>query len=616
MERQNMNLFREKLTGKIIGILLTGLMCLSIAGCKKADNDQPAEDVKPQTQVEETDREAADENKTAETDDQTENETDTFPDDVQSEARTEDNTPSDIYVLFTSDVHCGIDKGFGYAGLKAIRDSLNEQGFKTILADDGDSIQGEVVGVVSKGGTIIELMNDVGYDVAIPGNHEFDYGMDRFLELSEMANFPYISCNFNKEGELVFDPYLIKEVGGVKIGFVGMTTPETVTSSTPAYFQNEAGDFIYGFMPGEDGHELYDAVQSAVDAARAEGAQIVIAMGHLGNEGECAPWTYADVIENTSGIDIFFDGHSHDSDKVVMKNKDGEDVERYAVGTKLSMIGYCHITAEGEIAEAGSWSWNNSVAMPELLGIDNDIASKISEVNARLDETMKVVVAYTEQDLVIYDPELKDESGKPIRIVRRTETNLGDLCADAYRDQSGADIAFVNGGGIRADIKTGDITYGDIINVNPFGNELCMIQVSGQQILDALEWGAHGIPGENGGFPQVSGLTYEIDASVESSCVADENNMFVSVSGARRVKNVMVGDEPLDLSKMYTLAGHNYMLLGHGDGYTMFDGAELLLDRVKSDYQVLIDYITGTLGGVIGEQYKEPYGEGRITIIE
>ena len=616
MERQNMNLFREKLTGKIIGILLTGLMCLSIAGCKKADNDQPAEDVKPQTQVEETDREAADENKTAETDDQTENETDTFPDDVQSEARTEDNTPSDIYVLFTSDVHCGIDKGFGYAGLKAIRDSLNEQGFKTILADDGDSIQGEVVGVVSKGGTIIELMNDVGYDVAIPGNHEFDYGMDRFLELSEIANFPYISCNFNKEGELVFDSYLIKEVGGVKIGFVGMTTPETVTSSTPAYFQNEAGDFIYGFMPGEDGHELYDAVQSAVDAARAEGAQIVIAMGHLGNEGECAPWTYADVIENTSGIDIFFDGHSHDSDKVVMKNKDGEDVERYAVGTKLSMIGYCHITAEGEIAEAGSWSWNNSVAMPELLGIDNDIASKISEVNARLDETMKVVVAYTEQDLVIYDPELKDESGKPIRIVRRTETNLGDLCADAYRDQSGADIAFVNGGGIRADIKTGDITYGDIINVNPFGNELCMIQVSGQQILDALEWGAHGIPGENGGFPQVSGLTYEIDASVESSCVADENNMFVSVSGARRVKNVMVGDEPLDLSKMYTLAGHNYMLLGHGDGYTMFDGAELLLDRVKSDYQVLIDYITGTLGGVIGEQYKDPYGEGRIIITE
>jgi 2',3'-cyclic-nucleotide 2'-phosphodiesterase (5'-nucleotidase family) len=223
-------------------------------------------------------------------------------------------------------------------------------------------------------------------------------------------------------------------------------------------------------------------------------------------------------------------------------------------------------------------------------------------------------VASTKVDLTISDPEVVDSNGKPIRIIRRTETNLGDLCADAYRDQSGADIAFVNGGGIRVSIEKGDITYGDIIAVHPFGNMLTVIEVSGQQILDALEWGAKAVPGENGGFIQVSGLTYEIDATIDSPCVEDDNSMFVKIKGKRRVSNVMVGDKPIDPKAKYTLAGHDYMLLGHGDGFTMFDGATVLQDRVKIDNQVLIDYITDTLGGTIGEEYAEPFGEGRIVI--
>ena len=601
---------KKSVSKRILVLFLSGVLCLSLAGCKKAKE----EPVKKEPVVEEPAAEIVEE--PPEEPEQPESADDPAGEEAETEPAPEEETASDIYVIFTSDVHCGIDKGFGYAGLKEIRDSLEEQGYKTILADDGDSIQGENIGTVSKGETIIDLMNALHYDVAIPGNHEFDYGMDRFMELTGMAEFSYISCNFNKEGELVFEPFLIKEIGDVKIGFVGITTPLTITSSTPAYFQNESGDYIYGFMPGDDGFELYTAVQSAVDAARAEGAQVIYAMGHLGNEGESVPYTYADVIENTTGIDVFFDGHSHDSDKVVMKNKDGEDVERYAVGTKLSMIGYSHVSAEGEIVESGTWNWTNNISMPELLGLDNEVSRKVEEAKSKLEDTMNVVVAYTDYDLIVYDPTEKDNNGKPIRMIRRMETNLGDLCADAYRDQSGADIAFVNGGGIRADIKAGDITYGDIISVNPFGNELCMIKLSGQQILDALEWGSRALPGENGGFIQVSGLTYEIDVTVESGCVSDENDMFISVNGNRRVKNVMVGGEPIDPLKMYTVAGHNYMLTGHGDGYTMFDGAELLLDRVKIDNQVLIDYITGTLGGVIGEQYKEPYGEGRITILE
>ena len=523
----------------------------------------------------------------------------------------------DLIVLFTSDVHCGVDQGFGYVGLQAIRENLEAAGNYTLLVDDGDSIQGEPLGTMTTGEVNIELMNDMHYDVAIPGNHEFDYGMERFLELADMAEFPYISCNFNKEGELVFDPYVIKEFDGVKIAFVGVTTPKTLTSSTPKYFQDENGNFIYGFLQDKTGEGVYNAVQSAVDSARAEGADYVIVMGHMGNEAECEPWTYVDVIENTSGFDAFLDGHSHDTDQVVMQNKDGEDVYRSACGTKLGCIGWLKIPADPEeTLSTGVYTWSNDVPAPQLLGITNSMTPEIEDATAELNEKLAEVVAKAAVDLTIFDPTAKDENGKPIRIVRRAETNLGDLCADAYRDQSGADIAFVNGGGIRVNIEAGDVTLDEILKVHPFGNAMCVIEVTGQQILDALEWGAHSVPGEFGGFLQVSGLTYEIHTYIESSCTQDENSMFTGVDGEYRVKNVMVGGEPLDLEKTYTLASHNYMLLNHGDGYTMFDGAPLLQDSVKLDNQVLKDYITGTLGGSIDEAYAEPYGDGRIIAVE
>lgn len=530
------------------------------------------------------------------------------------EEETEAN--GDIYILYTSDVHCGIDEGFGYAGLWEIRNNLEEKGYATILVDDGDAFQGESIGMISKGESIVKLMNAVGYDVAIPGNHDFDYGVDRLLELVKEADFPYICCNFNKEGELVFTPYLIKEVGDLKIAFVGVTTPDTITSSTPEFFQNEEGEFIYDFMRGGDGQELYDAVQKAVDDARAEGADLVYVMGHLGLNEESSPWMYSDVIANTTGIDVFLDGHSHDTEQVVMKNKNGEDVPRSAVGTKLNTIGYSHITADGRIAETGIWSWPNTVSAPELLHIKNKVGDIIEEDKAELEKELGIPFAKTDYDLTINDPEAKDESGNPVRMVRRAETNLGDFCADAYKDRTGAEIAIVNGGAVRANIEKGDITYEDILEVHPFGNYLCVVKVSGQQILDALEWGARGLPDENGAFLQVSGLSYEADASLESSCTEDENGMFVSVSGKRIVKNVMVGDAPIDPKKTYTLAGNAYMLLECGDGFSMFENSEIVEENVHLDYVALIDYITKTLGGEVGEEYADPYGQGRITISE
>lgn len=521
----------------------------------------------------------------------------------------------DIVVLFTSDAHCGVDTGFGYVGLTAIRDQMLAAGNHVTLVDNGDAIQGEPIGTMTTGSAIIDLMNAVGYEIAIPGNHEFDYGMDRFLELTKAANFPYISCNFNKEGENVFDAYVIKDYDGLKVAFVGVTTPKTITSSTPKYFQNEAGEFIYGFCQDETGEKLYAAVQTAVDAARAEGAQYVVVMGHMGNEASCAPWTYADVIANTTGINAFLDGHSHDTDQVVMQNKDGEDVIRSACGTKLEGVGYLRISAEDGSMSSGIYTWPNDVSAPEMLGISNDVSAAVEGATSVLSERLAQVVAASTVDLTINDPEAVDENGRPIRIIRRAETNLGDLCADAYRTMSGADIAFVNGGGIRVNIAAGDITLNDILKVHPFGNAMCVVEANGQQILDALEWGSRAVPEESGAFLQVSGLSYEIHTYVESTCTQDENGLFTGVAGEYRVKNVKVGDEDLDLAKTYTLSSHNYMLKNAGDGFTMFQNNTVLQDEVMLDNQVLINYITDSLSGNVGTDYAEPYGQGRIVAV-
>ncbi len=519
-----------------------------------------------------------------------------------------------IVVLYTSDVHCGIDQGFGYAGLAQVRKNLEAQGYATILVDNGDAIQGEAIGTLSKGEAIIKLMNEVGYDVAIPGNHEFDYGMPQFLKLAEMAKFQYISCNFNKEGELVFKPYTIIEAAGRKIGFVGVTTPESLTSSTPASFQDENGNYIYGFLEDENGQAVYDAVQKAVDAARADGAELVYCLGHLGLYGTYSPWSYEDVVRNTNGIDVFFDGHSHDSEQVVMKNKDGDDVIRSACGTKLSSIGYSFIGADGKVGDTNIWTWANKTSAPDLFGISNSVKAAVDAANAENSTLLGTVVAHTNVELTINDPIEKDSSGKPVRMVRRADTNLADLCADAVRSAGKADVALLNGGGVRVSIAKGDITYGNIISVFPFGNELCVIEATGQQILDALEWGAKDVPREFGGFLQVSGLSYSIDVKIPSPCVASEKSMLVGISGQRRVSDVKVGGEPIDPARTYTVAGLDYLLLSNGDGNTAFDGCKLLQDRVQIDNQVLINYIVDALGGQVGTGYEDPYGDGRIVV--
>lgn len=521
----------------------------------------------------------------------------------------------DIHILVTSDVHCGIDQNFCLDGLYDIRKKLEEEGNYTILVDDGDFIQGEPIGSLTKGSALINLMNELEYDVAIPGNHEFDYGMDVFLDLTKKANFPYVSSNFNKNGELVFSPYVIKEFDGVKVAFVGVTTPFTITSSTPKYFQDEEGNFVYGFFQDAKGETLYKKVQEAVDSARTEGVDYVFLMSHLGNEAECMPYTYAEVILNTEGIDVVLDGHSHDTDQVTMKNKIGKDVLRTAVGTKMSCIGDIVITKDGKI-ENKFMTYEGEDTYSKVNNLNNKLTVAINNETSSINKMLDEVIAKTDYQLAIYDPNAVDENGKNIRIVRRTETNLGDLITDAYRELGNTDIAITNGGGIRTNIEIGDIKRNDILKVAPFNNMLCTVEVTGRQILNALEWGARAVPGESGGFLQCSGMSYEIHTYIDSTAEADENNMFTRVSGEYRVKNVKVNGEDLDLDKKYTLSGLNYILLNNGDGYTAFKGARVLSDNFMVDHEAIMEYIEKNLNGVISDKYKNPYGEGRIIAVD
>ena len=590
---------------KLLALLLIALIGSASCSCAKDDFFGPIPDGSDPDHIEISLPAPA-----AETEETVETSADTGTDDTYVEPNGE------TYILFTSDVHCGVDEGFGYAGVYQIRQNLEAQGYNTVLVDDGDAIQGEAIGMMTQGEAVIDIMNATGYDVAIPGNHEFDYGVDRFLELVQMADYPYLSCNFNQDGELILEPYTIVTCGDLDIGFVGVTTPETLTATAPEVFENEDGEFIYDFMNDEDGTAVYEAVQNAVDAAREDGADLVYVIGHMGEYSDSEPWTAADIIGHTTGIDVFLDGHSHDTDEFMVTDEDGNEVTRCAPGTKLECIGYSHISADGTIIETGLWTWSETISIPDLIGIDNDVSAIVAQKLDELTGVLEGVVATSSVDLTRNDPAETDENGSPVRIVRSAETNLGDLTADALRDQTGADIAFVNGGGIRVSLPAGDVTYGDIYSVFPFNNQVCVIEASGQQIIDALEWGVHLLPGEFGGFLQVSGLSYEVDCSVESGCTEDEYEMFTGVSGARRVSNVMVGEEPIDPDATYTVAGADYILLYSGNGYTMFEGCTVVNRSSIIDSDALINYISDTLGGEIGDEYEESYGQGRIVITE
>ena len=548
---------------------------------------------------------------------------------------------SDVTILYTNDVHTYIDKQspkLTYAAIADLKQSYQNAGKDVLLVDAGDHVQGTAYGSMDEGASIIKLMNAAGYDVATPGNHEFDYGMDRAKAIMKEADFPYLSCNWVdlRTTLRVLPSVKVFVRGGRRIAFVGVTTPETFTKSTPAYFMDKAQrKYIYDIQGGEDGKKLYDAVQKAIDKAKLL-ADVVIGLGHLGVDPSSSPWTSEEVVAHTSGFDAFIDGHSH----TVMENKQVQDASGKAVtltqtGSYFANVGEMTIAADGTIT---------TKLIPTHEGMDATIAAMQTGWVNTVDDMLGEKIAVGDSDFYVSDP----ATGK--RRIRSAETNLGDFVADGIYtyfnevEKLHCDLAIMNGGGIRADVPAGDWTFKTCKQVSPFGNVACLMSVTGKQIQDALEFAARfaGEDGkENGGFLQVAGATYEIHTDIPNTVQTDEKNVWIgSATGTPRVQNVKIYDKtsgtyvPLDEGKTYALAGMNYTLRNLGDGFAMFDGAELIKDYVSEDYLVMSTYAmtfdgadaaglphlssaNSPLAAYPGYllNYEQPYGAGRITIL-
>lgn len=546
-----------------------------------------------------------------------------------------------VAILYTNDVHTYIDNPLSYDVIASLKDQLEDSYESVILVDAGDHIQGTAYGSMDKGKTIIELMNAADYDLATLGNHEFDYGMEGCIAIREWAKYPYVSSNFyhEKDGvreENVLDSYEIFEAGEEKIAFVGITTPESFTKSTPAYFQDEVGNYIYGIGAGEDGSDLQADLQIAIDAAKKEGATKVIALGHLGDDPSSKPWTSEETIAGVSGLDAFIDGHSHSTvEASLVKDKEGKEVLLTQTGYYFGTIGLMTIDTTGAIKtelleaeeilepvlnDAGEQEVDeDGNPVTEVVGytITSELApyltySSDKEVQVlkekwigEIDTKLGEVIGKTELTFDNYDGET--------RLVRSQETNTGDFAADALyylfdNMDLDVDIAIMNGGGIRNKAITGDITYKVCKEIHTFGNVACLQTVTGQQILDALEWGARtaGTGEENGGFLHVSGMTYKIDGEWPESTQVDDKGVWIGApTGGYRVHDVQIYNketnayEPLELNAKYNMAGYNYTLRDLGDGFNMFSSAVNILDYVMEDYMVLANYVKGFENGAV-----------------
>lgn len=548
---------------------------------------------------------------------------------------------ANVTILYTNDVHTYIDNKSPkptYAAIAALKKSIEDTGRDVLLVDAGDHIQGTAYGSMDDGATIIELMNEAGYDLATPGNHEFDYGMARAKAVLREADFPYVSCNWVdlRTGFNVLPSVKFFFVGGRKIAFVGVTTPETFTKSTPAYFMNDAQtQYIYDILGGEDGQKLYDAVQKAIDKAEFWGADTIIGLGHLGVDPSSSPWTSEEVIAHTHGFTAFIDGHSH----TVMANKQVTDASGKAVtltqtGSYFKNIGKMTVGADGTIT---------TELIDTYEGLDAAVAATASNWISAVDDMLGEEIAVGDTKFYINDP----ATGK--RRIRSGETNLGDFVADGIYtyfneiEELHCDVAIMNGGGIRTDVEAGPWSFKTCKTVSPFGNVACLMSVTGQQIQDALEFGARfaGAEGkENGGFLQVAGARYTIHPMIPNTVQTNDKNVWTGSAATPRVSNVEIYDKttgtykPLDPNATYALAGMNYTLRNLGDGFAMFDGATLIKDYVSEDYLVMSSY-AAMFGGVDANglphlasanspladypgyllNYEDPYGAGRIQMI-
>lgn len=544
---------------------------------------------------------------------------------------------NDVAILFTNDVHCGVTENIGYSGLAAYKDSLQRTAGSVILADVGDAIQGNFMGTLSKGGIIVELMNAVGYDVATLGNHEFDYGMPRLTELLDSSRAAYVAANLRYTGagenplkKLL--PYKMVETTVGKVAFVGVVTPESYFSSTPTNFQ-ENGKIVFQFKESNDakGREFYKSIQKTIDECKKMGADYVVLLTHMGVASVSAPYRSLDLIANLAGVNVVLDGHSH---SVIpgdwAKDKKGKPVLLASTGTKLESIGQVVLAKDKKPC---------SKLVSDYKGRSSRIDSLTLRINEKFQNLLKEKIAVSEVAMPV-------TGAAGVRLPRVREHPLGNLIADGIRTQFDVDVAFMNGGNVRADLPKGDVTYGDALAMMPFGSRICITEVSGQILLDALEFSYRAVAAtdsgvktagprdssatptssvqpislasqELGGFLQVSGLRLTVDTSKEPALELDSLGAFARVKGPRRVRDVQVlqkdgSYKAINPKATYRVASVEFILMNGGDGYTMFSKGKVVAKGLAIDADVFANYLKNSLHGVVPADLGET--KGRINI--
>lgn len=450
-------------------------------------------------------------------------------------------------IMHTNDSHAravpNSDSGYmGFTAVSALKKSYEAAGAQVILLDAGDTLHGLPFANLVKGESIVKIMNLAGYDAMTPGNHDFNYGSSTLKEISKNMNFPLISSNIkNKSDNSDFlEDHIIIEKNGVKYGIFGLSTPETAYKTNPKNVTS-----IEFTNPVE-------AAKEEVKELEAEGAQVIIALAHLGLD-ESSEYTSKLVAEKVDGIDLIVDGHSH---SVLEAGLTVGDTLIVSTGDYIQNIGVVIIGSDGAMKA-------DLISASEYTGTDKAVDDKATEYQNEQEKLLSEVVGHTS----VYLDGIREH-------VRAGETNLGDFTTDAFRYVTGADIAITNGGGIRASIEIGDISRKDLVTVFPFGNYVVTKKVTGEAILEALELGASTYPEPLGGFLQVSGITYTIDASKPSG---------------KRISDVKVNGVAIDKKAEYLLATNDFIIAG-GDGYTMLADFKVE-NEFGSIEDVLLEYL-------------------------
>ena len=506
---------------------------------------------------------------------------------------TPDLPTTPIVILYENDVHCAVD---GYPILVSVRKECQNATDYVSTVSCGDFASGGLVGAISKGEQIVKIMNHVGYDAVVLGNHEFDYGMPQMFNITDSLDAPVLCANLKniQTDEFPYQAYHIVSYGDVDIAYIGFTT---TTSGTVKSLSDEQGNPLYSLMR----EDFYLNAQQFIDEARGKGADFVIALAHLGDSQKGIHPNSTGLIANTTGLDAVIDGHDHHIiEEQFVNDKEGKPVLLTSSGTNFQYVGKLTIDVNGGIRSA-------LVSTGKVLP-DSETEAIVNSIKEEVESLGNFVIGSSDVDLTIYDENEK-------RIVRKQETNIGDFCADAFRAFTGADIALVNGGGIRKDIKKGEILFNDLYNVMPFGDMIATGDITGQQLTDVLEYAVSYLPDEAGVFMQVSGLRYKINPDIPSPVVMDaESQMFSHIEdGARRVSDIEILDsvsgeyKAVEPSRKYTMATLDYLILELG-GSGIFKGVEAHPTYWGADIEILRSYLENNLGGTIGSEYSSPQG--------